>query len=174
MQQNPIGLDGGMNLYFYVKDSNFQIDVFGWEDIVFRCLSQTDIKNINNGLGIIPKSPSASATVLEHVLYGSSDGYGDPFISFTRSERFTKNWTKNNGTAVVSVDLDTIHNPKIDLSTSEGRIAYLGDESKAVPDTPVHTANKFTKGAKEVLVEGEASNSKIKKGGSTGKVPCCG
>jgi len=62
----------------------------------------------------------------------------------------------------------------IDLSTPEGRIAHLGDAGKEAPDTPVHTANKYAKEAKEVLVEGEVPNSKIKKGGSTGKVPCCG
>ena len=62
----------------------------------------------------------------------------------------------------------------IDLSTPEGRIAHLGDASKTVPDTRVHKANKYAKEAKEVLVEGEVPNSKIKKGGSTGKVPCGG
>ena len=49
----------------------------------------------------------------------------------------------------------------IDLSTPEGRIAHLGDAGKEAPDTPVHTANKYAKEAKEVLVEGEVPNSKI-------------
>ena len=60
------------------------------------------------------------------------------------------------------------------MSTPEGRISHLGDAGKAAPDTPAHKANKFAKIAKEVLVEGEVPNSKIKKGGSTGKVPCGG
>ena len=31
-QQDPIGLAGGLNLYSYVKNSNCQFDILGWED----------------------------------------------------------------------------------------------------------------------------------------------
>ena len=73
------------NLYSYVKNTNFQFDILGWEDIVYRALRPEDIVSIESGLGILPKDPSAKK-----------------------------------GTGVASIDLDTIHNAKLDLSTAEG------------------------------------------------------
>ena len=58
-----------MNAYSYVNDSNSRVDMFGWEDIVYRALSQMDIKNIKAGLGRIPKNPFANALPIEHVLH---------------------------------------------------------------------------------------------------------
>ncbi len=60
------------------------------------------------------------------------------------------------------------------MSTAEGRITYLGDASKAAPNTPIHTANKFAKGASEVLVEGEIPYEKIRRGEGSGKLWCPG
>ena len=64
-------------------------------------------------------------------------------------------------TGVASINLDTIHNTKLDLSTAEGRIAHLGDASKAAKGTDLHKANKWAKGASEVLVEGEIPANKV-------------
>ena len=161
-QQDPIGLAGGLNLYSYVKNSNCQFDILGWEDIVYRALRPEDILNIDKEVGILPKNSSANALPIDHVLHGSKTGYGDQFISFTRDERFANKWASNKRTAVVSVDLDSIQNTKIDLSTAEGRMAHLGDITKAAPGSELHQANQWARGAKEVLVEGEIPCDKIK------------
>ena len=160
-QQDPIGVAGGMNLYSYVKNSNCQFDILGWEDIVYRALRPEDILSIQEGLGIIPKNSSANALPIEHVLYGSEEFYGDQYISFTRDEGFARSWAAKKGTGVASIDLDTIHNTKIDLSTAEGRIAHLGDASKAAQGSDLYRANKWARGAKEVLVEGEIPANKV-------------
>lgn len=160
-QQDPIGLAGGLSLYSYTKDSNTQIDIFGWKDIVYRALSEMDMETVKKGLGITPKNPSANSTPLEHVLNGSTSGYGDQYISFTRDEKFANRWASKSGTSVVSVDLDELHNRKIDLSTPEGRITHLGDASRVPKGHSIHTANKWAKGASEVLVEGGIPGSAI-------------
>ena len=92
-----------------------------------------DIKNIKAGLGLIPKNSFANALPIEHVLHEQTPRYRDQFISFTRDKGFAERWAANSGTSVVSVDLDAIHNAKIDLSTPEGRIAHLGDAGSAAP-----------------------------------------
>ena len=106
------------------------------------------------------------------MLHGSDDGYADQFISFTRDEKFAERWAVRNNTGVTCVDLDAIHNTKIDLSTAEGRIAHLGDASREAAGSPIHKANKMAKGAREVLVEGEIPNEKIGKGGGSDKIWC--
>ena len=173
-QQDPIGLAGGLNLYSYVKNSNCQFDILGWKDIVHRALRPEDILSIQEGLGIIPKNPSANALPIDHVLHGSDSGYGDQFISFTRDEGFARSWATREGTGVASVDLDAIQNAKIDLSTAEGRMAYLGDVSKAAPGSDIHNANKWARGAKEVLVEGEIPADKVNYGNNTKNYTCKG
>lgn len=72
------------------------------------------------------------------------------------------------------IDLDAINNAKFDLSTADGRIAYLGDVTKAKPGSDIHTANRLAKNAKEVLVEGRIPNEKIGKGGGASEIwrPC--
>jgi len=125
-------------------------------------------------LGIIPKDPSANASPIEHVLYGSNVGYEDQFISFTRNEKFANRWAIKNNTAVVSVDLDTIQNEIIDLSTAEGRIAHLGNAGIAPQGSDIVKANKFAKGAEEVLIEGKVPNNKIIKGEGISKLNCRG
>lgn len=120
-----------------------------------------DMETVKKGLGITPKNPSANSTPLEHVLNGSTSGYGDQYISFTRDEKFANRWASKSGTSVVSVDLDELHNRKIDLSTPEGRITHLGDASRVPKGHSIHTANKWAKGASEVLVEGGIPGSAI-------------
>lgn len=50
-------------------------------------------------------------------------------------------WVARKRIGVASVDLDAIQNAKIDLSTAEGRMAHLGDVSKAAPKSDLHQAN---------------------------------
>ena len=88
--------------------------------------------------------------------------------------RFARSWATRKGTGVASVDLDAIQNAKIDLSTAEGRMAHLGDVSKAAPDSKLHKANKWARGAKEVHVEGEIPADKVNYGNNTKKYTCRG
>ena len=107
------------------------------------------------------------------MTHGSDPGYEDQYLSFTRNERFANRWAEKSNTGVVSVGLDTIQNTKIDLSTAEGRIANIGDAGKAAPGSPVHQANKWAKGADEVLVEGKIPNSKIGNGKGADAIKRC-
>ena len=98
---------------------------------------------------------SAHVSVIEHVQGGSEKTYADQYLSFTRDERFATRWATRNRTGVASID----------LSTSEGRIAYLGDASRVSPDSDIHIANSMARGAKEVLVEKKIVREPLFSGG---------
>ena len=53
-------------------------------------------------------------------------------------------------------------------------MAYLGDVSKAAPGSDIHNANKWARGAKEVLVEGEIPADKVNYGNNTKNYTCKG
>ncbi|MEL6852045.1 MAG: hypothetical protein AAFP92_26300, partial [Bacteroidota bacterium] len=61
------------------------------------------------------------------------------------------------------IDLDKVDNNKLDLSTGEGRIKHLGNAGDARASESLKKANKFAKGADELLVEGEINKNAIKK-----------
>lgn len=151
---DPIGIAGGQNFYAYVADVNAWIDVFGWVDIWYRALNPQDMTNLDNGNGIIPKDPTANETPFNHVLKGSEAGYGDQYISLTKERAFAERWARKSGNDVVEIDLDQLHNNKLDLTTADGRKTHLGDVSRATPGDDLHKVNKWAKGAKELLVEG--------------------
>jgi shikimate kinase len=109
---------------------------------------------------IIPKDPTATRTAYDHVLNGSTDGYGDQYISLTKERKFAEKWAKKSGTDVVEIDLDKVSNTKLDLNTPEGRKIHLGDVSNN-PTEELRKVNKYAKGAKELLVEGEIDKNAI-------------
>lgn len=161
--QDPIKTLAGYNFYSYVKSTCSWIDPFGLEDIWYRATSSNDMANLDAGSGLIPKNPGASATPMEHVLNGSTDGYGDQYISLTKDRGLAENWATRSGTDVVEVDLDQVSNRKIDLSTGEGRTSNLGDVTKAPPGSDLHTANRQARGAQELLVEGPIDQKAVVK-----------
>jgi RHS repeat-associated protein len=161
LSQDQAGLAGGGRLYSYVKDPLCYLDILGFEDIWYRALSPQDMKSLDEGKGIIPKSPLASQAPLDHVLKGSTPGYGDQYTSLTKSKKFAEGWAKRAGTEVAEIDLDLVHNKKLDLTTPEGRKLHLGDASKAAEGSDVWKANKYAKGAKELLVEGTITQGAI-------------
>jgi RHS repeat-associated protein len=158
---DPIGFAGGWNNYAYVKDTNGYIDIWGWEDIWFRALHPDDMTNLDAGNGIIPKTPGATETPMSHVLNGSTAGYGDQYISLTKDRNFAERWARKAGTEVGEIDLDKLNNTKLDLSTPEGRLQHLGDVSRAPVGSDLHKANKYAKGAKELLVEDTIANDAV-------------
>jgi RHS repeat-associated protein len=160
ISQDPLKHWGGLNLYSFVKDSNQYIDIFGWEDIWFRALNQNDMTSLDSDGNIIPKDPTATRTAYDHVLNGSTDGYGDQYISLTKERKFAEKWAKKSGTDVVEIDLDKVSNTKLDLNTPEGRKIHLGDVSNN-PTEELRKVNKYAKGAKELLVEGEIDKNAI-------------
>ncbi|MFK7031637.1 hypothetical protein V3471_11065 [Flavobacterium oreochromis] len=155
-------MGGGLNLYSYVQDSNRQVDIFGWEDIWFRALNPNDMSSLDSSGNIIPKDPTATRSAYDHVLNGSTKGYGDQYVSLTKNRKFAEKWAKNSGTDVVEIDLDKVSNNKLDLSTAEGRKIHLGDVSNN-PTDELRKVNKWAKGAEELLIEGEINNSSIVK-----------
>jgi RHS repeat-associated protein len=162
LSQDPLKYWGGMNLYSYVQDSNKYVDIFGWEDILFRSLSKNDMTSLDSGGNIVPKDPTATRSAYDHVLNGSTDGYADQYVSLTKDRKFAERWAKKSVTDVVEIDLDKVANNKIDLSTADGRKLHLGDVSNN-PTDELRKVNKFAKGAEELLVEGEVNNSAIVK-----------
>ncbi|PSL44354.1 RHS repeat-associated protein [Chitinophaga niastensis] len=161
ISQDPIGVAGGWNNYAYVKDTNCYIDIWGWEDIWFRALHPNDMTSLDAGNGIIPKAPGATETPMSHVLNGSTPGYGDQYVSLTKDRSFAERWARKAGTEVGEIDLDKLNNTKLDLSTTEGRLEHLGDVSRAPVGSDLHKANKYAKGAKELLVEGTMANEAV-------------
>lgn len=111
----------------------------------------------------MPKDPTANATALSHVYNGSTDGYGDQYISLTKDKGFAERWARQSGTEVVEIDLDKVANKKLDLSTGAGRLEHLGDAGGKGATPELKQANKWAKGAKELLVEGEIDKSAITK-----------
>ncbi|MEL6852460.1 MAG: DUF6531 domain-containing protein, partial [Bacteroidota bacterium] len=89
---DPVRHWGGLNFYSYVSEPNLYVDPFGWEDLWYRALSQSDMDSLNSGGNIVPKDPSATNSAMDHVLNGSTDGYGDQYISLTKDEGLAKNW----------------------------------------------------------------------------------
>jgi len=161
ISQDPIGIAGGWNSYAYVKDTSCYIDIWGWEDIWFRALHPNDMTNLDASNGIVPKTPGATETPMSHVLNGSTPGYGDQYISLTKDRSFAERWAKKAGTEVAEIDLDKLNNNKLDLSTADGRLQHLGDVSKAAVGSDLHRANKYAKGAKELLVEDTIPNDAV-------------
>jgi RHS repeat-associated protein len=161
VSQDPIGLAGGRKLFSYVSDPYQYVDLFGWEDIWFRALRQQDMDSLDSGSDIIPKNPLANNTPLQHVLEGSTEGYGDQYISLTKDRGLAESWARKSGKEVAEIDLDKVANTKLNLTTPEGRIAHLGDASRAPKGSPIWDANKKAKGAKELLVEGSISGDAV-------------
>lgn len=155
ISQDPIGLKGGNKFYSYVKDCNIYIDSWGCKDIWYRATSKQDMIDLDNGDGIIPKNPTGDNTPLEHVL-GDTD---TQYTSLTKDKKFAENWARRSGTDVVEIDLDKLSNNKLDLTTGDGRKVHLGDASLGDPD--IVKANKYSKGAKELLVEGTIPNDAV-------------
>lgn len=161
ISQDPVRYVASLRFYSYVKDSTRYVDILGWEDIWFRALRPQDLTTIGSGGGIIPKNPTATNTPMEHVLHGSTPGYGDQYTSLTKERKMAENWARRNGMDVAEIDLDKVPNNKLDLSTADGRLQHLGDVSRAAPGTDLHQANKLAKGAKELLVEGKIPQDAI-------------
>lgn len=154
--QDPIGLRGGLKVHCYAKDPLTWKDPFGLSNIVYRALNPADVAALNAGQPISGRNPAATATPMDHVLKGSDATYpGDQYISVTKDRRLAENWARKSSTEVIEIDLDKVTSPVLDLSTSDGRLAHLGDVSSAAPGSDLHRANKFARGAKEMLVDGQ-------------------
>ena len=152
---DPAGLAGGIRFFAYVRDPLTWADPLGLENIVFRALNPTDMTRLDAGESIAPKNPAANATPMDHVLHGSETGYGDQLVSVTRDRGLAESWARQHGTQVAEIDLDRVSSPVLDLSTGTGRTTHLGDASSALPNSDLFRANKYARGAKEMLVEGE-------------------
>lgn len=72
-----------------------------------------------------------------------------------------KIWTSKSKTNVAVIDLDKASNNKIDLTTGEGRKLNLRDAS--LGNDTIIKANKYARGAKELLVDGPIDQRTTKK-----------
>lgn len=163
ISQDPIGLRGGLKAYCYTRDPLTWIDPFGLSNIVYRALNPADVAALNAGQPISARNPTASASPMDHVLKGSDVDYpGDQYISVTKDRKLAEIWARKSGTEVVEIDLDKITAPVLDLSTGSGRTQHFGEGiSSALEGSDLFRANKFAKGAKEMLVEGEIPNNAV-------------
>ncbi|MBA2284201.1 MAG: hypothetical protein H0W02_01825 [Ktedonobacteraceae bacterium] len=89
-------------------------------NIVFRVLHPGE-----NSSCIVAKDPTSTATIYDHVRFGSQPWFKGPFISTTRSLAFARNWAMLGGLdkLVAVIDLDLVTSPITDLSTLEAQQA---------------------------------------------------
>jgi len=141
------------------NDKEFVLD--GWDQnvprYVYRSVSDTDVSNIRNDMGISPKSTSATDTITEHVCGRELTHW----ISATRSREDVANaHGQGFGTRRVKIDLSVIAKARIyDLSTPLAEIRLMREMSgkPGKPSTYSSTAQQAFKDAKrtkEVLIEG--------------------
>ena len=125
VNQDPIGLAGGENLYAFAPNTQVWVDWFGLM-IVYRALKQSEIADVKAGKGISRPTPAHRTTPTQHV--SGTKHAKDPWISTTRCKKTAKDKYGANGSPVVKIDTNKIPNPKdnvLDLSTPE-KAASLG------------------------------------------------
>ena len=125
VNQDPIGLAGGENLYAFSPNTQVWVDWFGLM-IVYRALKQSEIADVKAGKGISRPTPAHRTTPTQHV--SGTKHAKDPWISTTRCKKTAKDKYGANGSPVVKIDTNKIPNPKdnvLDLSTPE-KAASLG------------------------------------------------
>ena len=103
------------------------------EDIVYRGLSDEDVKTVENGEGITARNPDANNSPISHVA-GKKDS---KWISTTKNENVAKKTFGKNG--YVKIDLKKVNSTKVNLT-------------KGIPGKPGMLSNWAKKQA-EVLVE---------------------
>ncbi|WP_430931177.1 DUF6531 domain-containing protein [Saccharicrinis sp. 156] len=142
VSQDPIGLLAqNLNLYSYVPDVNYFIDIFGLE-IIYRLLRSDE----DPSKGLSAKKPNRGMTVHGHVSSGSRNK-GSQFISTSKDPTYLADKWHSPGQKMVAIDTDKL-GPNvqiIDISTKEKAIASgVGSGSANIPAK-----------SKEVLLVGE-------------------
>ena len=127
-----------------------RIKVWVWEGLkhlgsnkVYRALSKTDAKNLEDGKGLVARSPDAGNTPISHVANKKESQW----ISTTK-DKSTATGKYNGGNGVVEIDLNKVNSKSVDLS---GGIPNGGRFSN------------YAKKDKEVLIKNEIPNSAVKK-----------
>ena len=133
----------------------------GGPNIVYRALNADDLAAVRAGRGITAKEPLAHFSPIDHVVDGSLSGFRSQFISMTRSARFAQGWGRRGGNGYIAIDLSRVRGNVIDLSSAAGRSRVFGDPSRMIPGSRTHTGNRLSRGAEELLLEGDIPQSAI-------------
>jgi hypothetical protein len=130
-------------------------------DLVYRALRREEMSAALE-TGLVAKNTNLNITPLDHIVDGSTPGFESQFISVTRDPRLAERWARRSGTAVVTIDLNQVGSPVLDLSTSAGRTRFLGDASRAFVGSRLQEANRLSRNASELLIRQSVSPSAIK------------
>ena len=149
VNQDPIGLMGGDNLYQFAPNIQVWVDWFGLM-IVYRALKQSEIADVKAGKGISRPTPAHKTTPEQHI--GGTKHSRDPWISTTRCKDIaTKKYAPNkDGTSdpVIKIDTDKIPAKNIlDVSTKEKADAILSHKQPRIKNYAVHDQEVLIKGA---------------------------
>ncbi len=113
---------------FAVGDGQYVVHNCGDSNIAYRVLAYgEDTSNV-----IAAKDPNSTATIFDHVKYGSKEWYpGDQFISITKSKAFAQSWAIGENKLVALIDTSKITSPIIDLSTEEAQraVGFWGSQA---------------------------------------------
>jgi len=154
--QDPIGLNGGWNLYQYAPNPLGWIDPLGLNNCntVKRAVTPEQMESIRAGNGITRPTPYHKTTPTQHVA--GAPHSRDPWISTTRSQASAEYFATHGGTRaanpIIEIDLSKIPKDRIvDVSTAQKAAENL--------QTP------FTRNAaaahQEVLIFGEIPHEAI-------------
>ena len=149
VSQEPIRLQGGINLYEYAPNPTFWIDPFG----LAKCGPLSAFSRLTTGkvyrvlrpdedplLGLFGKDPRNIKTVAGHITSGSRTG--SQFISATKDLAVARKWAEKTGNRIVEIDLSKAGCGAVDVSSSEG-LEQLGNQF----------SRKLAQGSKEVLFD---------------------
>jgi RHS repeat-associated protein len=152
ISQDPIRLNGGVNLYRYAPNPLGWVDPLGLI-IVYRNLRPDE--DIDKGISA--RLPGRGMTPGGHVRNGSKETFkGSQYISTTVDSAVTDHWRKP-GQRTIMFDTDDV----IPDSTGERKIIDVSTEAKAQAAGLKPPATHYAANSREVLVVGRIERSKL-------------